>query len=325
MSGKYWSAQASCPPATSTSSAWHLGWRTCWRASRLTTPGSSGPSPTGSCCAAPAGPPPAGPSPGGSADFARARVLAAVDLLSWLDQRDKALHDLTQPDLDQWLAGGATTRRTVRYFLQWAHRRGLASNLTVPLPPRPEPARLLAEDDHIRQRDRCLTDEAMPLDLRAGGALVLLFGMLVSRITQLTKDDVVEDGQATYLAVDGHRLMLPPRLADLVRQLRDQDEPRWTLGRLGTPAPWLFPGQSPGRPAVDVLFGVRLHRHGIDAHAGRNTGRLALAAELPASVLADLTGISISTAERWSQWAKRDWAAYVGRRAADLAAAPGAL
>lgn len=90
--------------------------------------------------------------------------------------------------------------------------------------------------------------------------------MLVSRIVQLTKDDVIEDGQATYLSVDGHRLMLP----------------------------------------------------GIDAHAGRNTARLALAADLPASVLADLTGISISTAERWSQWAKRDWAAYVGQRATDI-------
>ena len=44
---------------------------------------------------------------------------------------------------------------------------------------------------------------------------------------------------------------------------------------------------------------------------------LALAAELPASVLADLTGISVGTAERRSQWAKRDWAAYVGQRTAD--------
>jgi hypothetical protein len=102
-----------------------------------------------------------------------------------------------------------------------------------------------------------------------------------------------------------------------VRQLRDQDEPRWTLGRLGTPVPWLFPGQSPARAAVDVLFCVRLHRYGIDAHAGRNTTRLALAAELPAAVLADLTRISVSTAERWFQWAKRDWAAYVGKRTAD--------
>jgi hypothetical protein len=76
------------------------------------------------------------------------------------------------------------TRRAVRYFLPWAHGRGLARDLNVPLPPRQEPERLLAESDHIQQLDRCLTDEDMPLDLRVAGALVLLFGMLVSRITQ---------------------------------------------------------------------------------------------------------------------------------------------
>jgi hypothetical protein len=68
---------------------------------------------------------------------------------------------------------------------------------------------------------------------------------------------------------------------------------------------------------VDVLFGVRLHRYGIDAYTGRNTARLALAGELSAAVLADLTGIGVSAAERWSQWAKRDWAVYVGQRTAD--------
>ncbi|HUZ51116.1 MAG TPA: hypothetical protein VMU94_01115 [Streptosporangiaceae bacterium] len=216
----------------------------------------------------------------GSADFARARILVALDLLSWLDQHGQDLRDLTQADLDRWLTDGTTTRRAVRYFLQWAHGRGLVGDLNVTLPPRQEPERLLAERDHIRRLDRCLS-------------------------------------QATWLAIDGHRLMLPARLAHLVRQLRDQDEQRWTLGRLGTPVPWLFPGQSPARPAVDILFGVRLRQYGINAHAGRNTARLALAAELPTSVLADLTGISISTAERWSQWAKRDWAAYVGQRTAD--------
>lgn len=63
--------------------------------------------------------------------------------------------------------------------------------------------------------------------------------------------------------------MLPPRLGMLARQLCAQNQPRWTLSRLGTPGPWLFPGQSPTRPAVDILFGVRLHRYGIDAHAGQ--------------------------------------------------------
>ena len=124
---------------------------------------------------------------------------------------------------------------------------------------------------------------------------------------QLTRYEVHDDGEVTYLDIDTHRLMLPPRLGRLVLRLRDQNAQRWTLAKLGTAAPWLFPGQSPARPAVDVLFGVRLQRHGISAHAGRNTAWLALAAEPPASVLADLTGISIGTAERWSQWAKRDW------------------
>jgi hypothetical protein len=101
---------------------------------------------------------------------------------------------------------GATTRRAVRYFLQWIRGRGLAGDLAVPLSPRQEPAWLLAESDHIQQLDRWLTDETMPLDLRVGGALVLLFGMLVSRITQLTKDDVIEDGQAAYLAIAGTTL-----------------------------------------------------------------------------------------------------------------------
>jgi hypothetical protein len=77
----------------------------------------------------------------------------------------------------------------------------------------------------------------------------------------------------------------------------------------GNPGAVALPRPEPSAPVVDILFGVRLHRYGIDAHSGRNTGRLALAAELPASVLADLTGISISTAKRWSHWAKRDWAA----------------
>lgn len=41
------------------------------------------------------------------------------------------------------------------------------------------------------------------------------------RITQLAKDDVIEDSRATRLVIDAHRFMLPTRLAHLVRQLRD--------------------------------------------------------------------------------------------------------
>jgi hypothetical protein len=42
--------------------------------------------------------------------------------------------DLAQGDLDRWLTDGTSTRRAVGYFLQWAHGRGLAGDLNVPLP-----------------------------------------------------------------------------------------------------------------------------------------------------------------------------------------------
>jgi hypothetical protein len=61
---------------------------------------------------------------------------------------------------------------------------------------------------------------------------------------------------------------------------------------------------------VTRKMGIRWHLRLRMAEKG-----LALTAELPAAVLADLTGTSVSSAERWSQWAKRDWAAYVGERA----------
>jgi hypothetical protein len=106
---------------------------------------------------------------------------ATVVNWSWLDQRNQPLDALTQADLDQWLIEGTTTRRAVRYFIQWARARHLTGDVSVPLPPRSEPVRLLGEDDHIHQLDRCLSDDGMSLDLRVGGALVLLFGLLASR------------------------------------------------------------------------------------------------------------------------------------------------
>jgi len=41
---------------------------------------------------------------------------------------------------------------------------------------------------------------------------------------------------------------------------------------------------------------------------------MALAGDLPVPVLADVLGLSIATAEKWSTLAKRDWAAYVAER-----------
>jgi hypothetical protein len=61
----------------------------------------------------------------------------------------------------------------------------------------------------------------------------------------------------------------------------------------------------------------RLLDHGIDARSTRNTALLALAADLPAPVLADILGLHVDTASRWVTYAKQDWSAYVAARAQD--------
>ncbi|HZD02452.1 MAG TPA: hypothetical protein VFA46_20365 [Actinomycetes bacterium] len=41
------------------------------------------------------------------------------------------------------------------------------------------------------------------------------------------------------------------------------------------------------------------------------------AADLPATILADLLGMHVHTAVRWVTYARRDWADYLAARAAD--------
>ncbi|QXE33828.1 hypothetical protein KQY30_05510 [Streptomyces sp. GMY02] len=60
-----------------------------------------------------------------------------------------------------------------------------------------------------------------------------------------------------------------------------------------------------------------LRRLGLGGLAGRNTARLALAADVPASILAVLTGTSIDNAADWTNFVKRDWTGYISSRRSD--------
>ncbi|MFE2077170.1 MULTISPECIES: hypothetical protein [Streptomyces] len=89
---------------------------------------------------------------------------------------------------------------------------------------------------------------------------------------------------------------------------------RWTINQTASTTPWLFPGQEPARPIRSEYLGLLLRRHGFEGLASRNSARLALAYDLPASVLADLTTTSISNATRWTAYARRDWLDYIASR-----------
>jgi len=145
------------------------------------------------------------------------------------------------------------------------------------------------------------------------GALVLLFGLPVTRLTALTVGQIEHDDAGTHLVLTGHRLLVPPALARLLVEQRVHATSRWAVATTAGPDRPLFPGLH-GRPTHPEVLRANLKRYGIRPQAGRNTALAALAADLPPAVLADLFGIGITTAIRWASHARRDWAPYLAER-----------
>ncbi|MGO4618252.1 hypothetical protein AB4305_32905 [Nocardia sp. 2YAB30] len=247
--------------------------------------------------------------------YLRTRVTIVLALLRWLDERNLALHQLDQPMLDSWLTAGNASSYTIRYFLDWAHRRDLAPKLTVPVQPRQDPEQVLDEQHRWELLRRCLTDDGMDLDLRALAALVLLFGLPVSRIRHLTVDQFEHNADRSFLHAGRHPLLLPPKLAVLLQQLAETPCIPSRFASNPRSARWLFPGQTPGRPRSQSSIQLKLRDLGVAARPARNAALMALAGDLPVPVLVDVLGLSITTAEKWTDLAKRDWAAYVADRA----------
>jgi hypothetical protein len=247
-----------------------------------------------------------------AAGWARGRILAALAFLAWLDDRDTTLGTATQADIDDWLHGATRYRYLLRDFLAWATARRLAGNVTVPPPPPSELNGLISEDSRWQLLSRCLRDPGIPLDVRTAGALLLLYGQFVSRLTRLTAADIEQHGPDTCLRLDTVPVLLPPRLAALVRPQLDA-APARPAPRNPVPRP-LFPGRSAARPVEPQTLTRRLRQHGIEPRQARNSALAAWASDLPPAVLASLLGVHIQTAVNWASRTRRDWTAYLAER-----------
>ncbi|HEU5427295.1 MAG TPA: hypothetical protein VFU74_10500, partial [Actinocrinis sp.] len=224
---------------------------------------------------------------------------------------------LTQQQLDEWIVSGGAHRSDIHSFIRWLQSRGLVSGLVVAQRASTEPAHFMSEDERSGLLRKCMADESMPLDVRAAGALVLLYGTTLFRVRNLATAHMTSRSEHTYLTIGAQPVLLPPRLAQLLQRLKDNRRSRARLTKAHTGTPWLFPGLNPGRPIDRSHFESKLIRHGISARRARNAAFTSLAAEIPSPVLADLFGLHISTAVRWAELAKRDWADYVAKRADD--------
>ncbi|EGE43793.1 XRE family transcriptional regulator [Streptomyces sp. SID4928] len=247
----------------------------------------------------------------------RRRVSVALDFLAWMDQRGLVLADLAQEHIDDWITEATSQRRyLIRHFLKWTTSRQLTRQLTVPSIPSQEPQNLLDEDDRWPLLQRCLTDDALPTDVRAAGAITLLFGPSTERLCHLTPEHLKFGDKHAHLVLGRHPVLLPPRLAELLRHLAEQPLLRTQLSRVHPGPQWIFPGMVPGKPISTHGMTQKLNRYSIPVRTARNAALAALAADLPSPILADVTGMHRHTALRWVAYARRDWAEYLAARAA---------
>jgi hypothetical protein len=252
---------------------------------------------------------------------ARTRIRVALELTCWLAAHQRDLASATQADIDHWITAHPTRAPHARAFLAWARDHRLAGDVRIPARPGTRPGQALPDRERWRVLERCLHDHTLPIADRVAGALVLLYGQPLSHVVRLDAAAVQHRSGNVYLSLGSCAIRLPSELAPLTGQLaaRARARPISAAGRQ-----WLFPGLRPGEHLRPAALGARLRRLGPGHRTARNSALIALAAELPAPVLASLTGLHQNTAVRWTQYAEADWAAYLAARAQTRPATPAA-
>jgi hypothetical protein len=245
-----------------------------------------------------------------SVKYAHSLVIEAIKLVLWLHDQQLELADLHQDLIDEWVAVGSRIRRRVRLFLVWLRRAGATGPLDVAWDDRPATRTAIDDEQRFGILRRLLHESELDLRDRFAGSVLLLYGKPTTGIAALRTTDIqtTPDGEIT-LRLGRGEIPLPEPLAQIAQTLRDRE-----LRRTGIDG-WLIPGRHAGHHVSADTLQKRLKRYGIDrSREGRHAALLALAARLPAPILAERIGIHQSRAAAWVRMAGGTYGDYVALR-----------
>lgn len=245
---------------------------------------------------------------------ALAAMTVAETFLAWLRESGLDREAVPQAAVDHWLTQHPGRAVHLATFLRWAQRRGLPSKVHIDSQLRWFPTTFMHADTQWALVQRLLHDDTVAPGDRLVACLVMLYGQPLRRVARLRHSDISTTGPQTMVKLGSEAVVLIGPLDEIAGQmLHGQARDRRVQG-LAKSFPnqqdWLFPGRVAGQPiGVKALQG-RMKKLGIQARGARNTAVLNLARDVPASVLADLLGITAATAERWRELAGGNWTTY---------------
>lgn len=238
--------------------------------------------------------------------FSRSRqhLKAVRDLLEAAAAVGCGLDTLPQQAFDEYVVTHGAAGRELTAFIRWARRNRLTAlrshyaqaHYAVPV---------VSDDERWDWVRQLLAAEDVMLSSRVGGLLSITFGIPVTRVLILRRDAVHDHGDQVQLNLSKDPVTLPQPIGDLLRRLLQ--EPAISPVREDI---WVFRGRRPGHHLSPAALTKPLLARGIRVGHARSAALLTLARDAPPSVLADLLGISISSAERWGKLAAHDWIDY---------------
>ncbi|WP_156448325.1 hypothetical protein [Mycobacterium sp. NAZ190054] len=250
-----------------------------------------------------------------SADLDKLKIVTAAGFLEWLDSQQVSLQDLSQPLLETWLVNANNGKAAALVgFVAWFNTQHGVDKLEIRYRRRSEPTEF---PDPQQQTDtiRTLLSKscALPTDIRVASLLVLLYGVTISSICNLTVADLAAVKEKTFLVLSSNPVLVPPALASLLNELAANSR----ASKSATPR-YLFPSSKRiGSHISAKRLTKRINDAGVHVRVNRNGALLTLAQDLPAPVLAELLGLHINTASRWCRIAQRDWSHYLSARTAN--------
>ncbi len=247
----------------------------------------------------------AGKTGSAPAKYARSLLSEAIGLTCWLHAQELKLSDLRQDLTDEWISEGAGARRRVRLFLAWLARTSSTATLHVAWHEVGEHVRPLGELERFEILRTLLHGEEIDARDRLAGSLLLLYAQPLTRTARLTISDLHETDRSVGITLARGVVALPDPLARIALELH----------RGAGTSQWLFPGRNAGTHISPEQLLRRLARYGITGRSGRQGALLALAARLPAPILAERLGVHQARAAQWARAAGATYAEYAALRA----------
>jgi len=244
---------------------------------------------------------------------ARTQIRGTIALLTWLAERDLTIATATQADLEHYISIGRprTTPNGIYQFVDWVRETGVNPALEVTLVPSGSPSVTMSDGDRWRHVQLLLHDTTIHHSTRIGGLFLLLFAQSLTAICRMRNAQVDVRDDRVFVTFDRTPTEMPEPLDRLIQEHMAR---RGQASYVSWNSPWLFPGGIPGNHLGTENIRKELVARGIKPQASKHAALFQLASELPHPILADVLGISSTSAARWSALSSRTWGQYTAAR-----------